>query len=337
MYSDQESLSPADWMLLIECDEDLWCDAVTDTCVGPCERGAWCVTDLNCDDTQGLVCVVNRCDTPRAVGAPCQEYPDCEEGLRCAPDPAEPGEWVCLERLANGEACAVGRPEDCVSGFCNPMSSQCEAASSPGELCPSASHTQCDGGYCETDYVFCTGDGECAGSGSCNLVYNRCEYYCVALQPDGAMCSLGRECESDACIDGFCRTVPLADGEPCSSDWHCESGFCNLETERECETLPLPNGRACWLGNQCESGVCHNMECVIGLSEGDACDTPGDPPCARDLFCDWDEDQPLCVHVFEPGAPCERHEQCRGSCVGRFGRLMCDSTPEEETAICDGQ
>jgi hypothetical protein len=195
---------------------------------------------------------------------------------------------------------------------------------------------QCADGYCETTYVSCSSDPECVGSGLCNLTYGRCEYYCVALRNDGAICDSYFQCDSGACVDGFCRTLPLVDGSPCTSPGQCESGFCGYDEPRVCESLPLASGKRCTSPEQCESGVCFDAACVAGLTDGQPCDDPFQPPCARDLFCDATEDNPLCTPVLEAGQECEASYQCRQSCTLRFGRYVCDATPAQDAAVCDG-
>ena len=335
-YSDPDDPAPSPATLLIECEDLLGCDPVTDSCVEACSRGASCFGDDDCDEAAGLLCILDRCDLPRTVGLPCAAVDDCETGLRCAPDEAT-GELTCLEPLADGETCSTARPQDCSSGFCNPSTSQCAPSSPPGGLCPSASHTQCDGGYCRTTFQSCTLDSQCASlSGTCNLTAGRCEYYCIERLPDGGICVFDYECASNDCVNGFCRTTPLADGQPCDSNFQCANGFCNFEPTRVCEALPLPNGRACNSSTQCESEVCFNGSCQAGQSEGGDCTSFADPPCAADLYCDYEQSPALCVPVLPAGSECSSSSQCRGACVTRFGRQLCDSTPDEEAAVCDG-
>jgi hypothetical protein len=195
---------------------------------------------------------------------------------------------------------------------------------------------ECAGGYCDTTYSWCMDNSHCLNSEVCNVVYNRCEYYCIGLLAEDEPCTFGYECESGTCVLDVCKTVPLADGEPCSSDWHCESEFCNLEDERVCETTPLPNGSGCWSHDHCVSGVCHNQECSYGLQDGQICDSPSDPPCAPGLFCDWRATPPYCARIHEPGELCRDDWECRLACTLRYNRFMCDPTPAEGSAICDG-
>lgn len=325
--------------VLLACDEDLSCDPITDTCVARCARGAACFSDLDCDQEAGLQCIVGRCDSPRDVGLPCQTSEHCKEGLRCGVNPATGTDLVCLEKLENGVNCSVAVPGDCASGFCDPTTTTCAATADPGDVCPSFSHVQCAGGYCDTTprSTPCSTDPECADtSGVCDIASGVCQAFCVALQPDGAQCLNGFECESGTCVDGFCRTTPLADGQPCNFAGDCASGFCNHEFPSLCETLPLANGSTCFLAEECESGICFGGSCQNGLSEGADCSSLADPPCARGLFCDREQQPPLCTPLLAAGAECTSSVQCQGNCTSRFNRRLCDATPPEGAEVCDG-
>jgi len=335
-YADRDDPSPDEFTLLLECAEGLYCDPVTDACVAPCERGARCYEDVQCDEAFGLRCIMRRCDLPRVIGSQCEQPEDCEDGLRCALPPVGGTGLVCQELLADGLPCDLGNSADCASGYCSPNNWLCAPTAPPGGLCPSGLASECAGGYCESAYVYCEEDAECEGSGHCNQVYRYCEYYCVELLPAGTSCNYGYECESQACVAGECRDLPLGYGEPCTSDLMCGSEFCNFEEDRYCDLLPLPDGMACTANAQCESDLCYGNECVTGLTEGMDCSNPGGTPCGRDYYCDWDVTTATCRRRHEPGATCEGSDQCRGNCVARFGRYMCDDTPAYRTAVCDG-
>ena len=340
-YSDRDDPSPPQSTLLIECEVGLFCDPVTDLCVGPCQRGAGCSFDTQCDDEQGLKCIQGRCDLPRVEGLPCLSDTDCQEGLRCAQNIANPAQSICQQKLANGDFCSTFEEDDCDSGFCDNNVFECAPQSDPGGLCPTARNAQCSGGFCETQFVSCTDNSQCLGSGVCNTAAFRCEFFCVATLPDGAICGNSAQCTSEACIGGFCRTVPLPDGEECIFDSQCASQFCGVDSVRVCESLPLSNGTACNSNFQCESGICFSQgfgipTCNAGLREGDRCDQFPSPPCGADLFCESRLQPPECVPVLEAGSECEGDFQCRFDCTTRFARQLCDVTPAEGTAICDG-
>lgn len=341
-FGDRDSLSPSAETALLRCAPELDCDHVTDTCVDLCERGASCSTDEQCDAEKGLSCVASRCDALRAAGLPCADDEDCQDGLRCGSPPPTAGVPsplpVCLERFADETPCTSH--VECQSEFCAPSIGTCTPTAAPGGPCPSGLSAECgDGGLCDTSFTSCTTDEECPGSRTCDVDTSLCNPGCVSRLPDGAMCTFDAECGSDACVAGFCGTPPFVVGEPCSSDFHCESGFCGLEDDRVCEALPLAIGARCSSGSQCETEVCFGTgapRCVTGAGEGEPCGAEF-TPCEPDLYyCDTDEDPPSCTPLRETGSPCESDAQCRGSCVVRFGRRMCDAAAPPDGAVCDG-
>ena len=337
-YADPDDPAPDPTTLLLRCDEGLSCDPVTDRCVAPCERGATCSDDIQCDAEAGLICIVGRCDSPRGVGLPCAEDLNCEAGLICRLSLGE-GINVCSQPLDDGEFCSEN--PDCASGFCDPAERRCSPSFDPGETCPAYNHAQCKDGYCSDTFPnnaspFCDANPDCSTtSNMCDLGASECVPVCVPRKQDGQACTFGNnyECLSDQCVNGTCRTLPLENGQECDSPEQCESEFCGHDGL--CDMLPLPDGKLCFYPEECESRVCSGGQCTPGLQEGSDC-TPGLSECAADLFCDPEELTPICVPVLETGEVCKTSDECRGSCVPRFGRMVCDPTPPVNGAICDG-
>jgi hypothetical protein len=214
----------------------------------------------------------------------------------------------------------------------------------PGALCPTKLDQQCDEGRCVNEGLTCTADSDCAASKKCDLGSFQCESYCIELLPDGAACSADSDCASDACVAGFCRTLPLANGVGCDSSTDCESEFCSMGTEQVCKELPLSLGETCSLDEQCDSGLCYlasasafEKTCITGLDDGSECAKAGQPPCnPKKFFCDTDEKPPICVPLLETGEACETDTQCRGTCSIRHSRKLCTPEPAPEAAVCDG-
>ena len=339
-YADPDDPAPLPETLQLRCDEGLSCDPVTDRCVAPCERGATCAADIQCDAEAGLICIVGRCDTQRGAGLPCGDDLHCEAGLICRLSLAEGGVFLCSAPLDNGELC--NDHPDCSSGFCDPTDFRCARSVNPGDECPSYNHAECKDGYCSdtipSDFLpFCDANPDCSsGSGMCNLGTSECVPVCVPRKEDGQTCTFGAnyECLSDQCVNGTCRTLPLDIGQECDAAEQCESGFCGHDGL--CDMLPLPDGKLCFFPEECESAVCFEGQCTPGLQAGSECGGFGQPGCAADLFCDPEETPPICVPVLETGDVCKSDAECRGTCVERFGRLVCDPTPPVNGAICDG-
>ena len=308
----------------IPCAKYLSCDPFARVCVAECSEGAKCTTDAQCDKTNGLRCIVGYCDTVRDENQPCADDTDCGSALRCEAntDPAIAYAKVCVPKLADN---AVGCWEnaDCTSAFC--YNGTCRPQVSPPGACPSGLHAQCAGGYC-------------ASSG-----------YCVTLQPDGAACQADVECQSRACVSGFCAKPPLANGIPCDSNSDCASNFCNYESQRFCDTKPLDDGKRCALApaaptglySDCDSGVCLNGLCSRGLPPGADCTPAADkPPCDPALYCDDTLSPRACQPKHGPGEDCTSWVQCYGSpspfaCKNWGGRFICDSTPAPGQLVCD--
>ena len=337
-YADPDDPAPSPDTLLLRCDEGLSCDPVTDRCVAPCERGATCGDDIQCDAEAGLICIVGRCDTRRGKGLPCADDLHCEAGLICRLSLAEGGVFLCGEPLANNEFCNAH--PDCNSGFCDPVDFRCAPSMDPGEPCASHNHAECKDGYCSDTIVdstpFCDMPADCAaGSGMCDLTRNECVPVCIPRKNDGQTCTFGAnyECLSDQCVNGTCRTLPLENGQECDFAEQCQSEFCGYDGL--CDMLPLPDGKLCLSDVECESTVCFEGQCTPGLQEGSECGG-FQPDCAADLFCDPEELPPICVPILETGEVCKSDDECRGFCVERFGRMVCDPTPPVNGAICDG-
>jgi hypothetical protein len=304
--------------------------------VAACQQGATCSNDTECDEEQGLLCVISRCDVPRDLGLPCGSDRHCKPEYRCEPDPADLSRRICSPRIADEQPCPFGGHSECASGFCDPFTTTCGPKAALGGSCPSSLDQQCEEGWCDSTFIMCVTDGECPDSMFCDMFAGRCGYYCAAPLAEGADCFRDEQCASGTCEVGRCRTLPIPDGQPCATDVACASGFCGLDVPRVCEQLPLADGRACAIDDQCTSGACFAGTCVMGLSQGDACGDPTEPSCARDLYCDYAADTPVCQPVNDAGAMCRTDDECRGECTEAWSRMMCEPTTPPAGAICDG-
>jgi len=343
LFANRDDPNPPPETALIRCRADLSCDPLTDTCVVACQRGAKCETNEQCDDKQELFCIQQRCDLKRIQGLPCENDSDCEESLRCEFDKADPTKKVCSQRLPVNSPCSSHT--ECASDFCDPNTSHCAAPLPAGALCPTKLNEQCFNGRCVAEGISCSQDTDCPSSNKCDLLNNECATYCVALLPDGAPCEQDSDCSSEDCVAEFCRTTPLANGVECDLPTDCDSEFCSYDPKPVCKELPLPLQSPCQSSEECDSLVCFsefgsfNKTCVSGLEESEQCGQSNKPPCdPKTLYCDTDEVPPICVPLKEIGEACESDIQCRGTCAlhPTFNRTMCDPTPAEETAICQG-
>jgi hypothetical protein len=349
-YSDDTLENPEEDLLLIRCEEGLTCSILTSTCVALCERGSSCFSDVACGEDTGLVCVeagegAGVCDQPRTAGTRCAEQDDCQATLRCVYD-VDTDQSFCRAKLPNGDPCdgdaecasdvcaynavaleyqciapraiaaTCDSNKECTSGFCTGV---CTATVANGAACSSGQTAQCTTGYCAYDEA-------------------QADYYCVAYRADGAACIGDHQCASDACVAGVCASPPLVDGSGCDSSFDCASRFCNTaEDTWTCRTPPLANDTACNSSAFCESGVCFEGTCQTGAAAGASCAAFDDLPCDPNVaFCDTDLDEPVCTTYRAPGESCSRGSECRGACNIRWGRQMCDASPNPGAAICDG-
>lgn len=343
VFADRNDPSPDPQTQLVRCEDHLFCDPLSRTCVESCEEGATCSYDSDCDSSEQLLCVLGRCSSVRAAKQPCEVNEHCGEGLRCGVSIQDPSAMTCEPALENGAGCETDR--DCQSGYCDQTTDTCSATADVGDACPSGLSAECGGGACvpETPSSPCTDDTDCPRSGVCvyqayPLYDSFCGTYCIALKTDGATCSSAAECSSGACIAGRCATPPLNLGDECESAEQCASGFCNHEDTRECDNLPLALSKPCTSGSECNSRVCFEGECTRGLSAGEECDDPAEPPCdPLATYCDsLDSDPPRCTPLRETGAACAYDTQCRGGCVLRHSRMLCSPAAREGKAVCDG-
>jgi hypothetical protein len=344
LFANRDDPNPPPETALIRCRADLSCDPLTDTCVVACQRGAKCEDNANCDKDQDLICIQKRCDLKRIEGLPCETDVDCEKGLRCDYDKADPTKKVCSQRLPLNSPCTSHA--ECAGDFCDPTTGHCAAPLAAGSLCPTGINEQCFNGRCVEEGISCTADLDCPSSKKCNLAKGECAAYCVALLPDGAPCGQDSDCDSGDCVASFCRTTPLANGVECDQPTDCDSEFCSLDAKPVCKELPLPLGDPCSSSEQCDSLVCFSdfsstlkKTCVSGLEQGEQCGQTTKPPCdPKKFYCDTEEVPSICVPLKEVGEACESDIQCRGTCTlhPTFNRTMCDPTPAPKTAICDG-
>jgi hypothetical protein len=323
----------------IPCDKYLECDPFARVCVAKCNEGFPCSSDSDCDQTQGLRCIVGYCDSVREENQPCSadnddnednDDEDCSPGLRCEPDgdPTNNYTNVCVPKLADDVTGCLAHA-DCQSDFCDPTggTGTCRLKVPPNVPCPSQLHQQCAGGYCSP-------------SGSCE-----------ALVADGGLCQYDYQCQSAACVALSCARPPLANGLRCTIDTQCTSRFCNYETNRYCDTKPLDNGKRCalspssptGLNTVCRSDVCLNGICAEGLPAGADCTPAVDkPPCGPMLYCDASLTPWACQPKHGPGDDCTSSAQCFGSCTTMSAnfvqgeRMICDAKAPPGGLVCGG-
>jgi hypothetical protein len=307
-----------------ECEAELYCDFES----GTCERGAdvgepcaysdpanpipgtestRCAAGLSCNPTTG------RCVEFCAEGAICVGDIECPEGLLCVLG-------RCRRPGLPGDPC--GRDEDCISEACDMASGICQSRLPTGALCNQ--DIDCDSRFCNPFTGYCErgsmvgepcltmSDVECIG-GWCDPLTDPDNPICRDYVGAGELCPQPQACDAEAdltCISGVCFSLPLANGTQCTMSMECESLLC-------------------W------EGLCQN-----GTAVGGGCDTVGLlKPCDITAYCmvGMGATQGTCLLKHQAGEECLMDEQCWGSCVARWGGMMCDTTPaySPPSAVCD--
>ena len=216
---------------LPECeDTDACCPG---TCSSVSDTGVECTATLPCKS--GDFCVAGFCATG-AADAPCINTSQCDRGLfcnveTCQPE-AEPGSTCFIDDQCPGAETCITVPGD--------KNGTCGRSDRPGDMCDEF----CFGGNCVqpdpdalgTCFAFgseegadCSG-GFCSRAFECNPATNQCE----RRGGIGAACLNGfDDCQPGFFCDreitgaemGVCAER-LPDGEPCTSDSHCQSELC---------------------------------------------------------------------------------------------------------------
>jgi hypothetical protein len=101
-----------------------------------------------------------------------------------------------------------------------------------------------------------------------------------------------------------CQVKPgtVANGQPCGSDWQCQSTYCNTAGATCGVCGPRAGvGGSCTSDDSCTTGlVCANSKCVTPGQEAATCD-PTNQPCRSDLYCN---NNGLCLPHVGVGGSC---------------------------------
>lgn len=210
-------------------------------------------------------------------GDNCADSDYCGPGLYCNSDPADRCEWVCTAAPRVGESCAEAyrcADEGDQYGHCN-YNDECVLVS------PTTASER--GGSCNRDPE----DGQlrhCPRGSWCDDGTCRAPLALGSDCPDDDVV-----CAGDAlCVQGQCRALRVlnAAGDDCAQD--------------------LDNLRIC---NQLRHLACDpaSRKCVQiePLAEGELCDVDGAGDCDAGLFCDYDQDEPVCVGPKDNGERCD--------------------------------
>ena len=221
-----------------DCSAQLGCQG---RCVARLAKGAPCTTSGNeglCDEGESCNIETMRCRPKLAVGATCEEWDSCADGLSCvgamklrdhphAPEYKVPGH--CRGPGRNGESCQPFWNE-CADGFvCDAYRSSCVP-------------TPATGGPC-------TSPGTCPDGESCVGLHDRGAARCAPFLDAGAACdpdALETGCPRSLRCDRKSRTCRSQGhrGDPCKPNGGCNAAlYCDWKT-LTCQPS-LPEGAPC--------------------------------------------------------------------------------------------
>ena len=272
----------ADCQGFIDCGED-------DLCGGP---GASCTpnNDTLCNTQLGAeVCIFNKCDGLKPISGLCQEDADCEGSIGCSSGTCGSAGASCVSNTDCNSAASL----TCVGQTCLPIAGL-------GGQCDAHDPDDC------VDNIDCGNGGVCGGSGagefvsqfsrethqlyltfySYNLVDcglnndNLCQSTlicfdttCETPRSNTKACFENEDCNSKACVNGFCAPIlglgwPCDDPDDCGSAGtiDCSSGLCG-----GAGAACAPNDDAvCLQGMVCISDVCTQKGVLAGSCEDDS-------------------------------------------------------------------
>ena len=164
-----------------------------------------------------------RCECPKPkvlCGGSCVDVAD--DTLHCG---------RCGHRCAHGQLCKSGKcvtPPQCKTASDCPAPAACHTATCTNGTCgvtPKALNTACGTGAS----MYCDGEGACVGcntASECPGTDTACQTVTCAESTCGvADADAGTACPAGAC-DGNGNCVSIADGQACTSDAQCSTGFC---------------------------------------------------------------------------------------------------------------
>ena len=349
------------------------CDPTTGTCVDTfADAGAACDDGDPCTD-------FDACDGAGACGGvakDCSPFSDACNVASCVAG-------QCVQTPTVGEPCDDGQ-------VCTPVtacdgSGACTGAWDPTITgCGCTTDADCDDGLSCTVNT-CSNDAECittVKAGSCAIggvcyieLDTRPDNMCQVCRPQvsktgwqSLVCDDQNPCTDDLCDPGLgCLADnddlnPCNDGDPCSSDDHCEAGAClgtcECQADQDCggevpacerwacqsyQCVAIPDdtqegadcddGLYCTVDDLCQAGAC------VGQTVRD-CTAEGDGKCVQGVC---DEFSDACVpqaaadgSTCEDGDPCTVDDACAGSaCVGQ--PMDCSMYEDQCTsAMCSG-
>lgn len=244
------------------------------TASGQCASPSFCIDGVCCNQACNQTCYTcNNGTNPGACLPLAAGLQDHSATTTCDASNQYCVSGICQSnKKPNGQACAIGTDcgsSYCVDGICCNSACQgtCQACNVAGKL---GSCVNLPAGSPDNSAtVTCALPQYCDAAGTCQ----------TGLKANGITCTMGNQCGSGNCVDGFCcdsacgstcyacnnpgsegTCGPVAPGgtdptatTPCTSPNYCANGACSMGKK--------PNGASCGLGNECGSNYCIDGTC----------------------------------------------------------------------------
>lgn len=166
---------------------------------------------------------------------------------------------------------------------------------------------QCESGACVNGV--CCATGSCPTGERCDVIppgSSEPDGICKPPAPNGNSCTIGAQCASGRCVDGFCCASAF-----CPEGEYCNTGMC---------APPAGNGTPCNAPEQCQSNFCVDGVCC------------SDPACAVNAACNIPGSEGICTTRQPVGSPCTDPAQC---CTDPTDPTRCDPSFCEDGFCCE--
>jgi hypothetical protein len=321
------------------------------TSCGPTTCTSGEVTTQSCDGSGACQADTTSCGgyacetTVAACKTSCAATTDCTGSAQCVGG-------KCVDQLPLGSVCGTNNQacasKLCVDGVCcnSTCSGVCEACDIAGKLgtcSPVADGTVCGASTCSGPAQ--KTEKKCA-SGSCADISVSCEPYLCVTDDCLAACTSDSQCIASAHCAGTACVPDKPNGQPCTADSQCTSGFCHTIDKVCCNELCMPVSGCSYVPStgvstttlkSCKTGTCTSTTQSCGLYRGDAamvgcltsCSTDND--CVVAAYCDGS----ACKTKQPNGQPCTGANQCQsGICAeGVCCNSACDAGPCDSCVV----
>jgi hypothetical protein len=219
-----------------------------DSCAGSTLTTSTCNSSHTCSQSNNVCPNSLACASATACATGCTTDAQCVSGYYCA-------SGTCTQKLAPGSVCSSATASQCSSGFC--VDGHCCGAQSCGscKACTGAGGT-CVAVTSAEDPDTCTGTSTCDAAGVCK-------------KKTGQTCSVGTDCVTSNCADGYC----------CNSACNGSCEQCNGGTPGTCSYVsgaPKTGHPACAGSGSCQ-GTCNGTKST--------CTFPGAETTCRQPSC----------------------------------------------------